>query len=156
MNNTFATNARRRLARAAVLSALGFALLPLAGCGGSSSSGTSSPPANLQGTWGGGTSEAPAVLTLTATGGTLELACGAEDVLTQPLVAGADGTFDVVATQHFPLFVPVNGVYPQVHLAGAVSGGTITFHEVFASGPGLTYAVTYGKPAPTFTGACPA
>ena len=152
MDNTLTLKGRCRLPHAAVAA---LALLLLAGCGGSSSSGTSSPPTNLQGTWGGGTSEAPALLTLTATGGNLSFACGAEDVLTQPLAPNADGTFDVLATEHFPLFVPVNGVYPQVHLAGTVSGSTITFHEVFASGPGLTYTVTYGKPAPTFTGACP-
>ncbi len=131
-------------------------LLTLAGCGGgSSSSGTSSPPANLQGTWGGGTSENPAALTLTATGGDLITACGTDDVLNQPLTADASGNFDVVATEHIPLFTPVSGLYPQVHLVGTISGSTITLHEVSASGPGPTYTVAYGKPAPVFNGACP-
>ncbi len=135
--------------------AAAFLLLPLAGCGGSSSSSAPSPPANLVGTWGGGTSEAPALLTLTATGGNLAFACGSGDVLTQPLTAGAGGAFDVVATQHSSLFVPVSGVYPQVHLVGTVSGNTITLHEVDASGTGTAYTVTYSQSAPTFNGACP-
>ena len=153
--NTLALNVRCRFARAAALSAFGLTLLMLAGCGGSSSS-TINPPTNLQGTWGGGTSEAPAVLTLTSTGGTLAFACGAEDVLTQPLVANADGTFNVIATEHIPLLGAINGMYPQVHLVGTVSGSTITLHGVFTSGPGPSYTVTYGKSAPTFNGACPA
>lgn len=138
----------------AVTAALAAAVLPLAGCGGSSSSSTSSPPANLQGSWGGGTSENPAVLTLTATGGDLALPCGDEDVFTQPLVANADGTFDVIATEHIPLFTPVSGAYPQIHLVGTVSGSTITIHEVFALGLGMPYTLTYGKAAPIFNGPC--
>ncbi len=129
--------------------ALAAALLPLAGCGGSSSS---SPPANLLGTWGGGTSEYPAVLTVTPTGGTLAFACGAADVLTQPLVAGANGAFDVVATEH--LSIPSSSM-PTVHLVGTVSGKTITLHEVYASGSGTNLTVTYGKSAPIFNGSCP-
>ena len=139
----------------AVIATLAAALLPLSGCGGSSSSGASSPPANLQGNWGGGTSENPAALTLTATGGNLTFACGDADVLTQPLTADATGNFDVVATQHIPLLTPISGGYPQVHLVGTVSGNTITLHEVYASGSGTPFTVTYGKSAPTFNGACP-
>lgn len=143
-----------RFIKIVLTAALGATLLPLAGCGGSSSSGTNNPPTSLQGSWGGGTSENPAALTLTATGGTLAFACGNEDVLAQPLVPNADGSFDVVATEHIPLFTPVSGGYPQIHLIGTVSGSTITLHEVYASGPGTTYTVTYGKSAPTFNGAC--
>ena len=128
---------------------LAAALLPLAGCGGSSSS---NPPANLLGTWGGGTSEAPAVLTVTSTGGNLAFACGAADVLTQPLVAGANGSFDVVATVNSGI---PSGLLPPIHLAGTVSGKTITLHEVYASGPGANLTVTYGKSAPAFNGSCP-
>lgn len=137
-----------------VTAALAAAVLMLAGCGGSSSSDTSRPPADLLGTWGGGTSEAPAVLTVTPTGGTLALVCGSADVLTQPLTADATGNFDVVATEIPGL--PEAGPFPSIHLVGTVSGSTITLHEVFASGPGPAYTVTYGKSAPTFSGACPA
>ncbi len=150
MEHTFTCRPRCRfvpkIVSAAVLAA---ALLPLAGCGGSSSS---SPPASLLGTWGGGTSEAPAVLTVTSIGGNLAFACGAADVLTQPLVAGANGSFDVVATV-IP-GIPA-GPLPPIHLVGTVSGNTITLHEVYASGSGANLTVTYGKSAPAFNGSCP-
>jgi hypothetical protein len=153
--STFTFGSRRVLA-----AALAFTALALAGCGGSSSSSTvnpptDNPPASLQGTWGGGTSEAPASLILTTTGGSLGFACGAVDILIQPLTAGSNGAFDVVATEQLPLEAPVNGVYPQIHLVGTVSGSTITLHEVYASGTGPTYTLTYGKPAPVFNGPCP-
>ena len=149
MEQTLTLSARRRFPRAAALAALVPALLMLAGCGGSSSS---TPPANLLGTWGGGTSESPAVLTLTPTGGTLAFDCGAADTLTQPLVAGTNGSFDVVATVNPGL--PA-GPLPPIHLVGTVSGNTITLHEVTASGPRANLMVTYGKSAPAFNGACP-
>lgn len=153
MEHTLIPSRRRFVPTIAFAAALAAALLPLAGCGGSSSS--PAPPANLQGSYGGGTSENPAALTLTAAGGTLALACGSEGVLTQPLVPSANGTFDVLAAVHIPLFMPISGTYPQVHLVGTVSGSTITLHEVSASGPGTPYTVTYGKSAPTFNGSCP-
>lgn len=126
----------------------------LAGCGGGGSSSGPNPPANLVGSWGGGTTEDPAALSVTETGGTLSFACGASDTLTQPLTTDAQGSFDVAATQKSSL--PMVGPMTKVHLAGTVSGRTMTLHEVFASGSaGTTYTLTFGQAAPQFNGACP-
>ena len=131
------------------------AALLAAGCGGSSST---FPPANLVGTWGGGTTITPAALTLSTTGGALNFPCGAADVLNQPLSVDSAGHFDVTATVHLSVpTVPVpGGTLPQVHLVGTVTGRTMTISEVYASGTGTAYTLTYGQSAPSFNGACPA
>lgn len=131
----------------------------LAGCGGSGASlGGPQPPASLVGSWGGGTTENPAALSVTANGGTLRFSCGAADQLTEPLTTDGQGNFSVAATQNLALpVVPARGSPAvPIHLAGTVSGRTMTMHEVYASGAaGTTYMLTFGQAAPQFNGPCP-
>jgi len=95
---------------------------------------------------------------VTANGGTLRLTCGAADTLTEPLTTDRQGNFSVAATQDLALPVrPVSGSpVTLIHLAGTVSGRTMTLHEVYASGAaGTTYTLTFGQAAPPFNGPCP-
>lgn len=144
------------------------AALAFTGCGGGSSSGTSSAaPADHTapaGDWGGtlvGSPNLPATLSLTTSGGHFTFYCSQSADMTQQVQPDSSGHFSAAGTST-TAFLPLSPhPAPQpTQFTGTVTNHvmTVTLTVTPASGTSYvsgSYTVTLGQAAPVFQGACP-
>lgn len=135
--------------------------LALAGCGGGSSSDSSTATTAPLATAPLGTLGAKNLqLQVTTTGALLTLPCGQSAQITQPITLDAAGHFDVAGTltqvQGAPSIVPTKPV--PARFSGTTDGKTMTLTVTpppLGAPEAAPYALAYGAPTVTDIGACP-